>query len=58
MNRNSTTTTTITTTTGRTVVLSHRNSLGGFANALRRAGLTGSDIASSAQGLPESDRVG
>lgn len=56
-NRNANTLTTITTTDGRTVVLRHRNSLGGFANDLERAGLTAAQVADSHPGLPESDRV-
>jgi hypothetical protein len=56
-NRNANTITTITTTDGRTIVLRHRNSLGGYANALERSGLTADQVADSHRGLPESDRV-
>jgi hypothetical protein len=55
--RNSNQVTTVLTTDGRTVVLRHRNSLGGWANALERAGLTIGQVADSFPGLPESDRV-
>jgi hypothetical protein len=57
MNRNSEVLTTVTLTSGRTMVLRHRNSLGGWANALERAGLTIGEVANTERGLPESDRV-
>jgi hypothetical protein len=58
MNRNSEVLSTVTTTTGRVVVLRHRNSLGGWANALNRAGLTVTEVAEVTQGLSDADRVG
>lgn len=57
MTRNANVLTTVTTTDGRIVVLRHRNSLGGWANALDRAGLTIDQVADTQRGLPESDRV-
>jgi hypothetical protein len=57
MNRNTNVLTTVTTHDGRVIVLRHRNSMGGWASALGKAGLTIDDIASTEMGLPESDRV-
>jgi hypothetical protein len=45
MNSNSNVLTTVTLTTGRVLVLRHRNTVVGWANALERAGLTISQVA-------------
>lgn len=57
MNRNTNTNTTVTLTDGRTMVLRHRNSLGGWANALAKAGVTVDQVASTVAGLTDVDRV-
>jgi len=49
--------TTVVTVDGRTVVIRHRDSLGGWANALARSGLTIAEVAHTHPGLPESDRI-
>jgi hypothetical protein len=57
MNRNSNTITTAILHDGREVIISHRNSIGGWANAIARRGIAIGDIASVVAGLPESARV-
>jgi hypothetical protein len=61
MNSNSNTLTTLVLTDGSTVVLRHRATVVGFANALARKGLAwasvGGTVVDSFAGLGESDRV-
>jgi hypothetical protein len=57
MNSNSNVLTTVTLTTGRVLVLRHRNTVVGWANALERAGLTISQVADTTPGLPDTDKV-
>lgn len=57
MNRNSNTVSTVWLADGTQVSFSHRNTLNGWANALRRKGVNLSDVVNSCAGLPESDRV-
>ena len=57
MNRNSNTISTAILHDGTEVIISHRNSFGGWANALERHGLTIGEIATVIAGLPESARV-
>ena len=57
MNTNSNVLTTAHMKDGRTIVLRHRNSLGGWVTALEAAGLNIKDISHLTAGLPESARV-
>lgn len=57
MNRNSNLTTTVTLSDGREVTFSHRNTLNGWVNALRRLDIDPGTVVSEIAGLPESSRV-
>lgn len=57
-NRNSNVTCTVTLTNGTEVTFTHRNTLNGWVNGLKRRGVDPRDVVESVEGLPESSRVG